>query len=349
MKKHFSKETAVDYRLDLVNRHLVHVQSQRPMLDMKSETYQKITDQLSRLEHPQYMHVLYDVETGDTKVDLWRMNLKFTVKFIDNEYCLMSSEFNQMRVIQDQKIATLCGLNHGLMLESEKKEAKFILIPNGQIQVDKDNESMFPSVSINTMDELRNPPFYKYQVDKFCCQLKSGNDTYASWFFLAYLHAITSHGEVEPFLKMTGTERAIQILQSSFAWSSSPYEPEAFNMLARIAHLTPKRELHEGTNIQSIVWPSNINQRAAQDCFIFIANKLLADSQRLSSLHGEKSDNKPIEIKTKLELNMRDHRRCQQLNPNLRVSDTFIEQKTVDSAQQTLENRVQFSDDMRTV
>ncbi|XP_055325640.1 uncharacterized protein LOC129579505 [Sitodiplosis mosellana] len=345
-KKHFSKETTIDYRLNLNNKHLIHEQTQRPMLDIKSDSYKKITDQLYRLEHPKYIHVLYDVETEETKVVLWRMNLKFTVKCLDNEYYLVSNEFNEMRVIHDQKIATLCGLNHGLVLESEKKETKFILIPNGQIRIN--NQDVFPSVSINTMDELQNPPFYKYQVDKFCCQLKSTNDTHASWFYLAYLHAVTSHGEVEPFTKMTGTERAIQILQSAFAWSSAPYEPEAIKMLKKIANLTPHRELKEDTHIQSVTWPTNVLPHSAQDCFVFIANKLVEDSQRLCSLHGKKPDNKLIELKTNLKLNERDHRRCQQLNPNLGLSNTFMGRKMMETLP-TRQNRVHFSDDTRTV
>ncbi|XP_055301272.1 uncharacterized protein LOC129567922 [Sitodiplosis mosellana] len=345
-KKHFSKETTVDYRLNLNNKHLIHEQTLRPMLDIKSNSYKNITKQLQRLEHPKHIHVLFFEETEEAKVELLRMNLRFTVKCPkkSKKHCdLISNEFNGMRVIREQKIDTLCGFRNGLVLESIKDDKKIILIPNGSIHTK--NANMFADVWINTSNELRSPPFYQYQVDKFCCQLKSSNETHASWFYLAYLHAITSYGEIEPFTKMSGTERAIQILQSAFAWSSLPYDPEAIRILKDIAALTPLRNLDD-LDIQSVTWPRGIPTHAAQDCFIYIAKKLLDDSQRLGDLHGVNSG-KHIDLKTDMKMNERDHRRCQQLNPNLNVSNTFIKHKDLKTA--PLQKRFTFSDDTRTV
>lgn len=211
------------------------------MLDIKSGSYQKLVHQLQRLEHPNYMHVLLE-EPNVATIELLRMKLKFRLNCSnattpDQQFQLESNEFNGMHVSVKQNIGTLFGLNHGLILESSEPSAaaktKILLIPNGKVRTRYVAKVQHVSVDIDTKDGVRNPPFYKYEVDEFCQQLKSSDYSHASWFYLAHLHAVTSHGEIEPFIGMSGTERALQILQSSFAWSASPYESEALENFER--------------------------------------------------------------------------------------------------------------------
>lgn len=322
-KTHFSKETTVDYRLDLSRRHLIHVQNQRPMMDINSDGYRKIVQHLQRLEHRKHIHVLLNSERVAV-AELLRMNLKFSVECGQMSH-LFSNEFSEMRVSCEQKIGTLCGLENGLILESSDNKRQMLLIPNGVIGITKSDlntKNHLASMRIDTGNDLHSPPFFQYQVDKLCRQLKSNNGSHASWFYLAYLHAVTSHGQIEPFTGLTGTERALQILQSAFCWSSSPYEPEAVAILRLIGDLTPLRKLEK--NMQVVNWPKHIPARAAQDCFVFIVTKMLKDSQRLRELYGQKKCEE-IDLDTDLKLNERDHWRCQQLNPNLRVSGAFIQ------------------------
>lgn len=356
-KEHFSKVNTIDYRLNLVNYHLIQETSKRPMLAIKSESYKRIVQQLAGLEHPKYIHILYyagtETQLPMAKVELLRMNLKFTLECLkkSRRHCdLISNEFD-MRVVRDQTIGTLSGLKQGLLLESKNSDKQIILIPNGPIHV-RNNDS-FAHVSINMKeDSLRSPPFYQYEVDKYCRQLKSRDGSHASWFFLAYLHAVTSHVGIDTFTGMSGTERAIQILQLALAWSSSPYESEAYKILRDIALLTPLRVLKD--DIQSVTWPKGIPMRSAQDCFNFITKTLLDDSQRLRSLHNKDSDkttdnpNHKFELNTNVKLNVRDHRRCQQLNPNLNVSNTFLKHKVLKTSP-AAQNQAQFSRETRIV
>lgn len=323
-KVHFSKATNIEYRFNLKNLYLRREQTERHMLDIKSNSFKEIIHRLSRLEHPDNILVLFESPLV-AKVELLRMNLKFEAN-LETNY-LISNEFSGMRVSLSQNVGTLYGLNHGLILENvSDAKTKIILIPNGNIETECTDVHI--SVCVKTEQNLHNPPFYQYQVDEFCCQLKARNGSFASWFYLAYLHAITSHGEIEPFIGMSGTERALQILQSAFAWSSSPYEPEAVKMLEMIANLTPLRNVKNHKQI--VVWPDNIQPHSAQDCFIFIAKKLLGDSQRLCSLYSVNSSQ--LKLETDIKINERDHWRCQYLNPNLRVSNTFIPYKVLKTA-----------------
>lgn len=76
---------------------------------------------------------------------------------------------------------------------------------------------------------------------------------------------------------------------------------------------------------QRVVWPTHIPPHSAQDSFIFIARKLLSDSQRLHGLHDEKiHDCQLLEIDTELRHNCRQYLHCLPLSPNVKVSEVFI-------------------------
>ncbi|XP_055310984.1 uncharacterized protein LOC129573874 [Sitodiplosis mosellana] len=341
----FSKEDGIEYRLDLQEKRLIHIKTQRYMLDINSNSYLKIVEQLSRLESPKYIHVLMDKDNSQiAKAELIRMHLKFVVDCSTSHetYDLISNEYSRMRVSLTQKCGTLFGLQHGLLLESVpcensfekvstgKTSTKLLLIPHGNIRTERSQSHV--SVEINIESDLYNPPFHVYQVDDFCRQLKATSSSYSAWFNLAYLHAVTSHGQVEPFIKMSGTERALQILQSGFTWSSAPYDAESTKMLQLIAQLSPERKTEESW--QQVTWPDFIPPHSAQDTFVFIAHQLLEDSQRLRGLYKNEhvncaeSEEAQLENESQLSQNKRQYLRCLSLMPNLKVSDTFLHHET---------------------
>lgn len=323
----FSDKESIAYTLDMNISRLMETKTQRHMLDINSHSYRKILLHLARLEQKDYIHVLMD-KPNVAKIELVRMNLKFKVDcYQQQEYCdMLSNEFSRMRVSLEQNCGTLYGLNHGLLLENvpcssfEKSPAsKLLLLPHSSIKTSLTDSHI--SVSIDLNSSLRSPPFHRYQVDEFLRQLKASNSNFSAWFYLAYLHAITSHGEVESLTGMSGTERALQILQSSFVWSTAPYDLEAVKVLRSIASLSPKRRMNED-NFQKVKWPKDLLQHSAQDTFAVIINKLIEDSQRLSSLYF-RDDNLKLETKGHF-LNTRDYLRCLQLKPNAVVSDSFV-------------------------
>lgn len=215
----------------------------------------------------------------------------------------------------------------------EKTLTKLLLIPHGDIITQLSGSHV--SVHIDIESELYSPTFHVYQIDDFCRQLKANNSNYSSWFYLAYLHAVTSHSQAEPFIGMSGTERALQILQSGYAWSSEPYVKEAINMLEKIAQLSPERKSHTGESKeewQHVLWPAFIPPHSAQDTFIFIAQRLLADSQRLLDLYPN-SKTHQLKIESNLSYNKRQYLRCLAFMPNLRVSDVFMDHDQLKTSQ----------------
>lgn len=114
----------------------------------------------------------------------------------------------------------------------------------------------------------------------------------------------------------------MQILQSGFVWSSSPYDEEATKMLHAIAHLTPKRKVNDSW--QKVTWPDIIPSRSAQDTFIFIAQRLIEDSQRLHGLYGQK-EVEQLKFETQLNQNLRQYLRYLPFAPNVKVSEAFMQ------------------------
>lgn len=228
----------------------------------------------------------------------------------------------------------------GLYLESigtEKKtgRSKLLILPHGKV-IASATDSYHSTVSIVVDDALSTPPFHVYRVDEFCQQLVSRASNYTAWFYLAYMHALTSHGAAEPFTGLTGTERALQILQSAFVWSSAPYDEEAFRMLEAISKLSPGRKFDAKKGIKTVYWPNHIPSHAAQDSFALITSKLLADSQRLYGLYF-RTDEQKFAVKTELMLNRKDYLRWLEFGPNLRITSTIVDNHELRTTQSTFD------------
>lgn len=330
--KHFFLESGIEYRLYLANNRLVHLKTKREMLDVTSDSYLNIVKHLSRLECSKFIHILLE-SPKIACIEMTRMNLKFKIDISDSEmerYDITSNEFSQMRVALRQKFGTLFGLNHGLLLENIDRNfssAKLLLLPHGAINTEKTDNHV--NVTIDTSWNLQSPPFHLYCINNNLRQLKPTNNTYSAWFYLAYLHAITSHGQIDPFTGISGTESALHILQSGFVWSSIPYDAETIQLLKCIARLSPER--HVDNLSQTVEWPTFIHPHSAQDSFVLIVKKLWEDSQRLHRLHRlnfEKENYLEFDSNN-LKLNQREYLRHLERTPNLRVSDIFIKHEMI--------------------
>lgn len=216
------RASPVEYKLDLNTLRLTQTQTGRRLLDVTSDSYRKLAKQLSRLECDQFVQVFVsDARPNVAEIELVRMHLKFeTVDDGRSGGRLVSNEHAGMRVALKQNCGSLYGLQKGLILEpmvdgsNEAVVAKpnILLLPHGSIDVRRTGDHV--NVDISVGSGLYTPPFHRYQVDEFGQQIRSSSSSYSAWLYLAYLHAVTSHGEVEPLLGMSGSERALQILQS---------------------------------------------------------------------------------------------------------------------------------------
>lgn len=223
--ENFSLSIGTQYKLSLRFNTLKHITSGRMMLDVTSKSYVQITKQLARLDSPKFIVIFVDRRNDDVaKVELVRMHLKFVVKAANEyatEFDMLSNEYSNMRVSLGQRCGTLYGLNHGLLLQSIlPNQSKMMIVPHGSVKTKLENFKAITDIDID--DELGSPPFHTYLVDEHSKQLKAENSSISAWLYLALLHASTTSSEIEPLLGLSGAERALQILQSAYVWSSEP-------------------------------------------------------------------------------------------------------------------------------
>lgn len=184
--KNFSHQDGVEYELNINDRRLIHIKTQRYMLDINSNSYLKIAKHLSRLEEPKFIHVFMEQPQMAT-IELIRMRLKFNVdtSMLHQAYDMESIEFAGMRVSLAQKCGTLYGLHHGLLLESIPNQTtskiastKLLIIPHGEIHTGRTNSHVSVKIKIN--EALRNPAFHQYEIDDFCKQIKASSGSYSA-------------------------------------------------------------------------------------------------------------------------------------------------------------------------
>lgn len=125
---------------------------------------------------------------------------------------------------------------------------------------------------------------------------------------------------------MNGTEKALQILQSAFCWSSEPYDDESLKTLKRIKKLSADRSYHppHKVDMQRIEWPKNLPTSSSHEAYAIVVKRLLEDSERLHFLHfKEKRKNDDLTTSIKMFLNERSYRRYVCYDTNAAVINHF--------------------------
>lgn len=224
------------FELNFNSGFLTDSQTDRKFIDIRSPTYNNIVPFLGRLEDRKYVHVIRE-DSKKATVYLPRMNLQFKID-LDTSTDIVSHD-NKIISLK-QKIGFFIGLAHGLLLEDRTTKQKIIVVPHGQISVD-DSLRGHLNVSIG-LENLRSPTFFEYSVDERC-RILTARSSVPAWLFLVHLHAITAHPLPDPFTGMTGTERALQLLQCGYVWSTAPYDVESQATLTDIANLSPKKNV----------------------------------------------------------------------------------------------------------
>lgn len=265
------------------------------VLCVQSTWFKQITQYLERLELDNYINVTFNDSYETMTAYLRRYNLRFSLNLDENK--IASLEYPGYNVSTNQKtIGTLVGLQHGLLIENEEK--RLILMPHATIKCSIGKNDIFSHQysSLCLSENLRQPPCFTYEMDDVLQRLKPHNSK-SAWLYLAALHAVTSSSYfTDPFTELTGTEMAVQILQSACVWSCCPYDEESLTTLNFIRKLSQKRKWYDRhlTHyrneddkglIESIRWPQGVPTMVAFDGYDIIADKLIEDSENLAMLH----------------------------------------------------------------
>ncbi|KAI9896164.1 hypothetical protein N3K66_008336 [Trichothecium roseum] len=233
------------------------------VVDQMSETGKTLGNIFSSLELPSWVQAFYAASLEAVDIELPRMHLGF--KVVKGEATVRSKEFRGMSIDDDQITGALVGLKSKLIINDKTAGNKrIIIIPAGEELHKRVAGHTEVHISPNTVTKA-----YAYGIDDLLGRLVD-NGTKHSKLFLAYLHALTTFCLPDPLTDRTGTEEALEILNSAALKSFDQFSCQDISILMNLASLTPRRHYypkHEKV-MQTVEWSTNLGFGAQHGSFL---------------------------------------------------------------------------------
>ena len=208
-----------------------------------------------------------------------------------NKAGLLESRRLNVEVDENQHIGTWIGLRNKLVVRDPRFRdygiARSVLVPFGDVRVSKTKLHVQVEINPPSGDRLR---YVLYRVNSHLKRL-DGPDV-LSTYFQAYLHAVTTFTEPDPFTGYTGTEMALKTLRKKYLFDTQPLDPEIQRMKAMISHLTPTRE-NSYHGVEHVVWDENLSSYAQHEEYLAITSAVDNHSRKHSFLYTSENDKGP--------------------------------------------------------
>lgn len=213
------------------------------------------------LDSRYYIHTIVNTSTCSISISLPRLRLDFFIDRHDNK--IQSCQYRDMSVDSDQNIGVLVGLKSKMVLKPKNSsENRIVLVPvprnygPSTISYTEVPDHRYVSVKIDRNDACG---VYAYSLDTTLGRVLSDGDVQRK-LYLALLHALTSHCLPDLLTGQTGTESALQILQSASVRSFEYLTTSNVELLRNIVSLTPVRAYYP-LNLQvmqQVEWNSEL-------------------------------------------------------------------------------------------
>jgi hypothetical protein len=208
-------------------------------------------------------------------ISLPRYNLDFALTEQGDLNCLSHRGY---LVDPTQDTGTLYGLSNMLLLRHRSKAGhkKRLILPVGSIELASDGNT-HPTVTVGLQSDATSVKYHLYEVDDLLGRLR--DTTLLSRLYRLYLHALTSHQLVDPLLKRTGTEEALQGLAQGETFSFQTLLPEEVALLKEIGQLTPMRYLVSRTtsslkSLEVVRWNTGLPPTSVHNGFAAAVRKI---------------------------------------------------------------------------
>ncbi|SPO01443.1 uncharacterized protein DNG_04116 [Cephalotrichum gorgonifer] len=232
------------------------------ILNQSSQTSTHMDAIFSPLVNPKNLHLVYRPSRSLLDIELPKLKLTFHLE--KGSDSIQSRQFRGMSIDTKQEIGTLVGFENKLILKgaSDDTNRKAILV-EGPITFTSTKSHMKVSISKDAATRA-----HACDVDTRLGRLVD-NGSLESKLLICYLHALTSFCLPDPLTGRTGTEQALDILDSAAIKSFPVLSKDNVGMLKRIADLTPLRDFYpEHLQVmQSISWSSNLGFLAQHNRF----------------------------------------------------------------------------------
>lgn len=202
------------------------------LLDPTSSEYQRI-GQIFDFFVPRDRLIVYQPPRNNLTVELPTMELSFTVDKFGALHCRALRAY----IEPNQDIGTWYGLSSKLVLKDPSRQGqRSVIIPLGDVRAKRYVTHVRVMITPSS-------DYGKFTVNEVLGRLDCPAEPRLQ-FVKALLHAYTSYTLPDPLLGQTGTEEALQNLQSSSLQPWCPLSPATFKVLSSIASLTPRREYY---------------------------------------------------------------------------------------------------------
>lgn len=200
-------------------------------------------------------------------------------------------------VIADiQTVGTLIGLQSQLILEDARYPVnRKILIPYGDVRCQQNNGQAC-SVKVRPLVDDNHIRLFVYELDHVLQRLTS-TETLASFYYLIYLHAMTSYHMPDPLTGRRGTEQALWMLKSnaSFAFMEPLKDIESVILKRLRTDIAPERHYYPEhlTTMESTTWQMDIPILAQSDLFVPFVDAILEHNENLKMFLDDYKPSRP--------------------------------------------------------
>lgn len=226
------------------------------------------------------LSIFFKSQTSLLHIHISRLQLEFTVKHRSDK--IQSCQYKDMCVDKNQGIGTLIGLQSKLVLCGDSDpDSRMIIVPDdepGLTRLQIGNNISHPCVMI--ADKCKS--IQKYILNTHLGQLR-GNGSLKSRLFLAELHALTASCVPDPFTGHTGTEEALDILNSAAVSSLEFTTDDEGKILQRILRLSPRRMFYPKSmrEMQQVHWKTCLSPLSQSDLFFVAVRTIFEKAQEL--------------------------------------------------------------------
>ncbi|KIM20543.1 hypothetical protein M408DRAFT_130638 [Serendipita vermifera MAFF 305830] len=227
---------------------------QERVLDPHSDAFKNVHNAVKGVESSPLdttaISTTSDTENSRLQVALTNHNLEF---FVNLEGHLESRSFPDYILDTNQDIGSLYGLESRMVLcdKSSSGRARKVVIPRGYLEARK-GTIHHPIIRVNTKNITG---FHVYNVDSLVGRLL-GNGTVESDLFLIQLHAFTASHCPDPLTNRTGTEEALEALESASLVSHFTLSRSWRSQMERLAAISPRRTYYPNwsNEVEQIQW-----------------------------------------------------------------------------------------------
>ncbi|KAJ8068302.1 hypothetical protein OCU04_003865 [Sclerotinia nivalis] len=219
-------------------------------IDIRSPSAIAISDILQPLEDLRHITMIHNQYDERLEIRLPRFNLDFYQILGDSR--LASKQFRGMFVDENQNIGTFTGLVNKLVLCSDDKSKRIVIIPDGEISFTPYNGHVRVSISIESDSCCA---YHDYKIDAQLGRLID-NGSLRTRLFRLYLHALTSDVLPDTLTERTGTEEALEGLSSAAVLSFYTLSISEIELLLKLRALSPKLFYYpkHKQSMQSVLW-----------------------------------------------------------------------------------------------